>query len=522
MGIINGLLNSLNGVWVIRGLPVWLQILIVIPSCFALCVLANICSQILFKDPTAPPVVFHYVPFVGSTVSYGMEPYAFFADCKERYGDVFTFILLGKRITVPLGAKGNELVFNSKLSEVSAEEAYTGFTTPVFGKGVVYDVPNHVLMEQKRFVKFGLSTENFKLYAPMIAAETRDYLNKDGYFGLAGGKTTGTVDVMRSMSELTLYTASRTLQGKEVRAGFDHTYAQLYHDLDKGFRPINFMFPWMPLPNNGKRDRAQRKMANCFIALIEKRKASKERPDSDMIWNLMNQSYKNGRALSDTEIAHIMIALLMAGQHTSSATSAWILLRLAEQPNLIADLYQEQLKVYGQDLTPLTYETLSQCSLLSYVIRETLRMHPPLHSLMRKVKAPLSVPGTNYIIQKDTFILAAPGSSALDPDNFEDPTSFLPWRWANRKETVDTEQVDYGYGLVSKGTQSPYLPFGAGRHRCIGEQFAYLQLGTIIATIVRELTWTLPPGQTKASLPDYSTMIAQAKTPANIVWKKRS
>jgi cytochrome P450 len=44
----------------------------------------------------------------------------------------------------------------------------------------------------------------------------------------------------------------------------------------------------------------------------------------------------------------------------------------------------------------------------------------------------------------------------------------------------------YGYGNIGKGAHSPYLPFGAGRHRCIGEQFAYLQLGTITAVMVRE------------------------------------
>jgi sterol 14-demethylase len=53
------------------------------------------------------------------------------------------------------------------------------------------------------------------------------------------------------------------------------------------------------------------------------------------------------------------------------------------------------------------------------------------------------------------------------------------------KEDED-EKKDYGYGIASKGTSSPYLPFGAGRHRCIGEQFAYVQLGTITAMMMRE------------------------------------
>lgn len=53
-----------------------------------------------------------------------------------------------------------------------------------------------------------------------------------------------------------------------------------------------------------------------------------------MMAALMQQAYKDGRELREREIAHIMIALLMAGQHTSSATSSWTLLHLADQPDV--------------------------------------------------------------------------------------------------------------------------------------------------------------------------------------------
>lgn len=68
---------------------------------------------------------------------YGMDPFDFFFACKQKYGDVFTFILLGRKVTVCLGTVGNEFILNGKLKDVNAEEIYTGLTTPVFGKGVV-------------------------------------------------------------------------------------------------------------------------------------------------------------------------------------------------------------------------------------------------------------------------------------------------------------------------------------------------------------------------------------------------
>lgn len=133
-------------------LPVWQITLLAFTAFTTLAIVLNILSQLLFKDPNEPPVVFHIVPFFGSTITYGIDPFKFFFSCKEKYGDVFTFILLGKKTTVCLGTKGNEFILNGKLRDVNAEEVYTPLTTPVFGKDVVYDCPNAKLMEQKKVI----------------------------------------------------------------------------------------------------------------------------------------------------------------------------------------------------------------------------------------------------------------------------------------------------------------------------------------------------------------------------------
>lgn len=70
-----------------------------------------------------------------------------------QHGDVFTFILLGKKTTVYVGPQGNEFILNGKQKDVNAEEIYNNLTGPVFGKDVVYDCPNAKLMEQKRVRK---------------------------------------------------------------------------------------------------------------------------------------------------------------------------------------------------------------------------------------------------------------------------------------------------------------------------------------------------------------------------------
>ena len=176
----------------------------------------------------------------------------------------------------------------------------------------------------------------------------------------------------------------------------------------------------------------------------------------------------------------------------------------------------------------MTYEELRDLPVLDSVIRETLRVHPPLHSIMRMVKDDVIVPaslatpgaGREYVVPRGNFVLASPLVSQMDPDVWREPTLWEPARWSDAdgvaaqalKEYSDEsgEKIDFGFGAVSKGTESPYQPFGAGRHRCIGEQvrtlsmivtglylrgdffffflqFAYLQLSTIIATIIRRV-----------------------------------
>ncbi|KAE8349415.1 cytochrome P450 [Aspergillus coremiiformis] len=518
MGLLAIILNGVreccphSSLWVLAGVGSLFLLLV--------SVILNILGQILLKNPKEPPVVFHWLPFIGSTISYGMDPYKFFFNCRAKYGDIFTFILLGKKTTVYLGTKGNDFILNGKLRDVCAEEVYSPLTTPVFGRHVVYDCPNAKLMEQKKFVKFGLTSEALRSYVRLITNEVEDFVQNSSAF--QGSK--GVFDVCKTIAEITIYTASRSLQGKEVRSKFDSTFAELYHDLDKGFAPINFMLPWAPLPHNRKRDAAQKKMTETYMEIIKERRTAGNKKDSeDMVWNLMSCAYKDGTPVPDEEIAHMMIALLMAGQHSSSSTAAWIVLHLAASPEITEELYQEQLRILGRPGSPITYESLQKLDLHAKVIKETLRIHAPIHSIIRAVKNPMPVDGTPYVIPTSHNVLSSPGVTARSEEYFPDPLEWRPHRWDGTiaPSSEDEEKVDYGYGLVTKGTNSPYLPFGAGRHRCIGEQFAYVQLGAVTAALVRLFKFRNLPGVESIPDTDYSSLFSKPLGKSVIQFEKR-
>ena len=87
-----------------------------------------------------------------------------------------------------------------------------------------------------------------------------------------------------------------------------------------------------------------------------------------------------------------MIALLMAGQHTSSTTTTWMVLYLAQNPQYVDMIMKEQNIVLGEESTikpsPLTFDHIKKLTFLGHCMKETLRLRPPIITLMRKVVEP--------------------------------------------------------------------------------------------------------------------------------------
>jgi hypothetical protein len=65
-------------------LPLWQLVSVALAAFIALVILLNVLQQLLFKNPNEPPVVFHLVPLVGSTITYGIDPFEFFFACREK------------------------------------------------------------------------------------------------------------------------------------------------------------------------------------------------------------------------------------------------------------------------------------------------------------------------------------------------------------------------------------------------------------------------------------------------------
>ena len=158
----------------------------------------------------------------------------------------------------------------------------------------------------------------------------------------------GDLPGFQTCPEMTILTASRILQGSEIRVALDMSFADLYHDLDKGFTPIGLIPPNLPLPSSRRRDVAQKAMTDFYVH-IQKRVVERDgqfvrlvggpsflarsQDEHDTMAVLCGQKYKDGRAVTDWEVAHMLTALLMAGQHTCSSSIAWTVIKSGQQPH---------------------------------------------------------------------------------------------------------------------------------------------------------------------------------------------
>ncbi len=188
-----------------------------------------------------------------------------------------------------------------------------------------------------------------------------------------------------------------------------------------------------------------------------------------MLQVLIDARYRSvygGRALTDVEITGLLIAMLFAGQHTSTITASWTGLHMIATPATLDAAREEQRRVVAARGEALDMETLNSMDVLHRNIQEALRLGPPLIMVMRYAKESFEVAdskGNKFVVPKGHIVAASPTFSHRLPHVFKDPDAYQPDRFAAPREE-------------DKAMPFSYLGFGGGRHGCMGQNFAFLQI----------------------------------------------
>ena len=197
--------------------------------------------------------------------------------------------------------------------------------------------------------------------------------------------------------------------------------------------------------------------------------------------------------------------MMFAGHHTSSGTASWTLIELLRHPEVYTAVINELEELYA-DGQEVSFHALRQIPKLENVLKETLRLHPPLIILMRVAKDEFE--GEGFPLHEGDLVAASPAISNRIADDFPNPDAFDPDRYEKPRQE----------DLINRWT---WIPFGAGRHRCVGAAFATMQIKASFSVLLREYEFEMTqPSDSYHN--DHSKMVVQLAKPARVRYRTRS
>jgi sterol 14-demethylase len=427
------------------------------------------------------------------------DPIGLMRRVREECGDVGEFRLADRDVVLLTGAGANEFFFRAPEEVLDQAEAYP-FMTPIFGEGVVFDAPPERRREMLH--NQALRDKFMRGHASTIASEVERMVRR-----WSDRAESGTIDLLDWFAELTIYTSSACLIGKKFRAELDRRFAELYHDLERGTDAIAYVDPYADIESFARRDAARAGLVELVQQIIDRREAGAAPTDEDrdLLDVLMSIREEDGSPRFSTDnVTGMFISMMFAGHHTTSGTAAWTLIELLRHPEELRAVVGEldQLYEHGEEVS---YQALRDMPRLEAAIKEALRLHPPLILVLRVAKEDLEVEG--FRIARGKLVGASLSVSNRMPEHFPDAESFVPERY------LDPRAED-------KANPWTWIPFGAGRHRCVGAPFAMMQLKAIFSVLLRgwEFELAQPPDSYRN---DHSKMVVQLAQPCEAHYRRR-
>ena len=440
-----------------------------------------------------PPKMPGALPLLGHMLEFGKNPFSYMMKLRNSLGEIGEFRMFHQKMVLMTGPEANEAFFRAPDTQLDQSQAYK-IMTPIFGKGVVFDAPPHKKDQQLKMLMPVLRDKPMRGYAQIIVQEVDQMIANWG--------ESGEVDLLEFMKELTIYTSSHCLLGDEFRYELNEEFAEIYHDLEKGVNPLAFVFPYLPLPVFRRRDRARARLQELVTGIINKR-AQKAEKSEDAFQMLIDAAYDDGSRLSPHEITGMLIGTIFAGHHTTAGTAAWTLLELAKRPQYMQEVLVELDSLFGDD-GEVTFQSLREIPKLENVIKEVLRLHPPLIFLIRKVMQDFHF--KDYTVKAGKYVCASPRVSHRIASIFPEPEKFDPDRYSEARQE-DAQPFSW-------------IAFGGGKHKCTGNAFAMLQLKAIISILLRRYTFEMI-GDQDTYQDDFTQMVVQPVSPCRIRYVKR-
>jgi len=210
---------------------------------------------------------------------------------------------------------------------------------------------------------------------------------------------------------------------------------------------------------------------NDVLSRIVKARRKDSSPPMDLLTMLMEATdLDTGEKMEDVELRDECKNIFVAGHETSALSMTWLWYELSQHPKVMAKLQLELKTVLGE--RPPEIEDIPRLLYTRMVINEILRLYPPIWIFGRNALEDDTIGG--YYIPRGTNVLLFTHSIHRCADLWERPDDFWPERW-------ETEQV-------KSLPKMAYFPFGGGPRKCMGNNFALMEMSILTATLAQQFT----------------------------------
>ncbi len=379
---------------------------------------------------------------------WSRQPLPFLEQCRERYGDTFTLRLRHLGTWVLLADPEDvKRIFSADTNDLGVGVPNLALR-PVLGAHSVMlsEEPEHMARRKLMLPRFHgeRMREDAEAMTELARREVRDWpvgepfqlwprmqnLTQEVVMRAVFGDDEGRLDRLRAL--LTNLTEAVNDAGRLRKLAL---FGPRWLERSRGWRAA---------------------MAPVEAAVLEearRRRAEGENGRRDAVSILVEARNEDGSPLSEKELRDELLTLLTDGPTSSSL--AWVFERLLRHPEKLARLQEEVLAGGGEEY-------------LDAVIKETLRLRPPVSVVVRRLLKPARLGG--YDLPAGTLVAPCVYLIHNSAEIYEDPGSFVPERFLERRAAVPT-----------------WIPFGGGARRCLAASYAEQEMKRVVRTVLEEV-----------------------------------
>jgi hypothetical protein len=414
------------------------------------------------------------MPVALQTLGQWSRPTAFLERARARYGPRFTIRLLGQPPFVMLSDPEDIKQLFQTPPDVVHPGAGARILEPIVGRHSVILLDEDSHMEQRKLMLPAFHGERMQGLGDLMSELARREL--------ASWPREQPIELHPRLQRLTLEIILRTVFGVEQGAQLDSLRKLLGEILAFATSPLSLLPPPPDLLTSrgpmawigarfGPMARLQQVDELIFELIAEHRGAGEEGDNGesgvappakqpvgeDVLSMLLGARHEDGSPMSPQELRDELMTALVAGHETTASQLAWAFERLAREPTVLRELYEELDREAGEEY-------------LSAVVNEILRHKPVLpYAQVAMVKQPVEIGGVLY--PPGVALVANAHLLHHDPAIYPEPHAFRPERF-----------------LESQGGRAPntytWIPFGGGRRRCLGASFAQLEMKLVLRAVL--------------------------------------